>query len=230
MRATTHTASETAAGSGRAAGGAGRVGRSPRVRKLSRRSVHVAHGCGARSTASAEAVVVVRRAAEDGARRHVRRADRGRIWVISRRRSGSCSSSITVGEPWPTGPRQKRHINDRDPRTRFEGGFGRRSTAVGARGSWSILPDLIDFAAKHIHEAIGIQSSGPSDHVWRPPGANVALGARARTRSVAATRRPWGRRCEDMGSELIMSMGEGRGALISAGPDVVSCGVGVARR
>ena len=173
---------------------------------------------------------MVRRAAEDGARRRVRRADRGRIWVISRRRSGSCSSSTTVGEPWPVRARQKRHINDRDPRTRFEGGFGRRSTAVGARGSWSTREDLIDFAAEHIHESTGIQSSGPSDHVWRPPGANVALGARARTRSLAATRRPWGRRCEDMGSELIMSMGEGRGTLISAGPDVVSCGVGVARR
>ena len=121
---------------------------------------------------------MVRRAAEDGARRHVRRADRGRIWVISCRRSGSCSSAITVGEPWPTGPRQKRHINDRDPRTRFEGGFGGRSTAVGARGSWSTREDLIDFAAKHLHEAIGVQSSGPSGHVWRPPGANVALGAR----------------------------------------------------
>ena len=77
VRATTHTASETACGSGRAAGGAGRVRRSPRVRKSSRRSVHVAHRCGARSTASAEAVVVVRRAAEDGSRRHVRGADRG---------------------------------------------------------------------------------------------------------------------------------------------------------
>ena len=116
------------------------------------------------------------------------------------------------------------------PETCFGAVFWRRSAAGGARGSWSMPPDLIDFAAEHIHEATGIQSSGPSDHVWRPPGANVALGARARTRSLAATRRPWGRRCKDMGSELIMSMGEGRGALISAGPDVVSCGVGVARR
>ena len=135
-----------------------------------------------------------------------------------------------MGEPWPNRSRQIRHIAVHDPRTRFGGGFGRRSAAAGARGPRSVPADLIDFAAKHLHEAIGIQSSGPSDHVWRPPGANVALGARVRTRSVAATRRPWGRRCEDMGSELIMSMGEGRGALISAGPDVVSCGVGVARR
>ena len=159
MRATTHTASETAAGSGRAAGGAGRVGRSPRVRKPSRRSIYVAHGCGACSTASAEAVVVVRRAAEDGARRRVRRADRGRIWVISRRRSGSCSSSITMGEPWPNRSRQIRHIAVHDPRTRFGGGFGRRSAAAGARGPRSVPPDLIDFTAKHLHEATGNDSS-----------------------------------------------------------------------
>ena len=101
---------------------------------------------------------MVRRAAEDGARRRVRRADRGRIWVISRRRSGSCSSSITVSEPWPVRARQKRHINDRDPRTRFEGGFGRRSAAAGAR-SLRTLPTLrVDLAPTHVYASIGNDS------------------------------------------------------------------------
>jgi hypothetical protein len=83
-----------------------------------------------------------------------------------------------MGEPWPNRSRQIRHIAVHDPRTRFGGGFGRRSAAAGARGPRSVPADLIDFAAKHLHEAIGVQSSGPSGHVWRPPGANVALGAR----------------------------------------------------
>ena len=64
-----------------------------------------------------------------------------------------------MGEPWPNRPRQIRHIAVHDPRTRFGGGFGRRSAAAGARWPRSVPPDLIDFAAKHLHEAIGNDSS-----------------------------------------------------------------------
>ena len=56
------------------------------------------------------------------------------------------------------------------------------------------------------------------------------VSTRARSRSTAATRRPWGRRREDAGSELIIPSGERRGPLIAAGCDVILCDVGVARR
>ena len=64
-----------------------------------------------------------------------------------------------MGEPWPNRSRQIRHIAVHDPRTRFGGGFGRRSAAAGARGPRSVPADLIDFAAKHLHEATGNDSS-----------------------------------------------------------------------
>ena len=64
-----------------------------------------------------------------------------------------------MGEPWPNRSRQIRHIAVHDPRTRFGGGFGRRSAAAGARGPRSVPADLIDFAAKYLHEAIGNDSS-----------------------------------------------------------------------